>query len=209
MRYIVPIVEGRGEQEAVTVMLRRILQERFKEYTVDIAQPRNALCSSNLTKPGGLEAFLERALTVPSCCGIIVITDSDEACPVILARELASRARTRQAKIPIAVVCPHHEYESWILASWDSLRGRTIKGGASIRADISPQEPVETIRNPKAWLAGAMTPTYKPTLHQASLTQLLDFSIVETRSRSFRRLCNGIRQILSDISGGQSRVSPE
>jgi hypothetical protein len=207
MPIIVPIVEGRGENDSVSLLIRRILNERFAIYDIEVARSVNALSKGNLTRSGGIEKFVELALRVRSVAGILVMCDADTECAVALAAGLAERVRSRHAAVPVAMACPTHEYEAWILASWQTISGRTIKGGASVRSDIEPPFDVESLRNPKAWLADAMAPSYKPTIHQASLTQMLDLQLAEA-SRSFRRLCHAVEQLVAGIRQGTSSVTP-
>lgn len=204
---IVPVVEGRGERESVALLLRRILFERLGIYDFGISPAIDAKSKGNLTSRGGIERFLQLALSRPGASGILIMCDADEQCAVALARALAGRIRNHQSQIPVAVVCPTREYEAWILASWPSVRGQDVKGGATLRPDLEPPLDVERIRNPKAWLTDAMSPPYKPTLHQASLTGLLDLELA-TSARSFRRLCDALSQLVANIRQGNSSVTP-
>ena len=134
------------------------------------------------------------ALKEPGCCGILFLFDSDDACPKTLAPLVADWARREAGYVPCEVVLAHREYECWFLAALESLRGhRGIRNDA-----ISVRNP-ETIRGAKEKLADTMAGSirYSETADQAALTDVMDIEIVYDRCRSFRRLANAFRSLLS------------
>ena len=96
---------------------------------------------------------------------------------------------------PVAIVFAHREYEAWFLASMETIaRG----SGNSFGPDLVYEGDVETRRGVKEWLTHQMPPRqiYKPTLHQAGFTALIDIELAQQRSRSFRRLCHAVEEIV-------------
>ena len=196
---IVPIVEGPGDAEALPLMLRRILHERLERYDVQVASGRQ-----NVVTAGGrgqlkvnIEKFVRHAQRKPGCDSILVLIDTDdECCPIDLAEELRSRAESAGVTRPLQVVCAHHAYEAWFLASLDTIRDHL---------DLVPQATLiaapENQHSPKAWLSANMPRgrSYKPTSHQPALSQRVDLASAYDRSRSFRRLCHAVEQLTAQI----------
>jgi hypothetical protein len=199
----VPIVEGPGDVEALPVLLRRLLYERYQRYSVEVARPKKAGGSGGLVRR--LEAFLQYAAKTPECGAILVLLDADDKCPKELADSLASRAKTLGLDKPTAIVCAKCEYETWFLASLDTIRGR-----AAISATASFTGDIESLRGVKEWLSIQMPPdrTYKETVDQPSLSHVIDLHLAHANSRSFRRLCHAVEELLAAMDSGLAVVTP-
>ncbi len=203
MRCIVPIVEGPGDMEALPILLRRLLHERYQRYEVEIARPKNAHGSGKLVKE--LERFLAYAATTPGCGSFLVLIDADEKCPKEMAESLAVRSKALGLDKPAAIVCAKSEFETWFLASLDTIRGR-----AAISETARFTGVIESLRGAKEWLSDQMPPdrTYKETVDQPSLTPFIDLSLAHLNSRSFRRLCHAVEQLLAAMDSGLPVVTP-
>jgi hypothetical protein len=79
----------------------------------------------------------------------------------------------------------NREYEAWLLAGVESLRGV-----AGIRGDAGPHPDPEAPRDAKGELEQRMSigASYSPTVDQAALTAHLDLQNAYQRCRSFRKL---------------------
>ena len=195
MPTIVPVVEGPGDVAALPGLLTRILLKKHNRADVIVAQGK-----SNVVKTNGrtnlenkIEKFLQHARNKPECDGILVLVDADDDCPVDVSRHLSQRCEPSRSICPVEVVYAHRKYESWFLVCLDTIRGRgLIPDAASISV------PAENINNPKRWLTDQMPPgrAYKATSHQASLSGLIDIELAYHNSRSFRRLCHALEQLL-------------
>ncbi len=198
MPTIVPVVEGDGDAAAVPQLLTRILHERYNRYDVSVAQGRNNVVKANGRRnlEKRLDKFLEYAHRKPRCRAILVLVDADVDCPVTLAQELSQHCDSVQTTCPVQIVCACTSYESWLLASLDTISGRHgIPGSAVLSGDP------EGVSNPKQWLTDQMPSgqAYKETTHQASLSRVMDLDLVYRNSRSFRRLCHALEQLLCAI----------
>ena len=144
---IVPIVEGKGEVKAAAGLIRRVLFERIEEYGISVGQP--------LRLPRGrvlqdLARYLEYAKLRPDCSGIMVLVDADDDCPLELAISMAEQAVTRGVGVPVAISVAKTEYESWFIASIESIRGRPIgTRGVVIDGTTTCPSNVEEIRGAK------------------------------------------------------------
>ncbi|MBA4420606.1 MAG: hypothetical protein C0391_05615 [Anaerolinea sp.] len=193
MPKIVPIVEGPGDIEAVPELLRRILYDLYHVYDWEIAHPLKA---NNLTTlRNNVNSFITYAHRIPGCGAVLILLDLDDGCPKIEALSLANEIRhTYHFTYPTCVVLAHCEYESWFLASLD-----TIAGNCDIPEGLSSSSLAENRRGAKECLTRLMPPgiAYKETYHQVRMTQFIDLNLAQTRSRSFRRLCHAISQLIT------------
>ena len=187
---IVPIVEGPGDLYAAPILLRRVLYEQMG-VSIDVKSPKKAKDRGALIKR--LENFLAYARNTSGCKAILVLLDSDKDCPKELGTELARRARAAGIRLPVAVVCAKREYENWFLAS-----------------DEAFTEEAEEFGGAKAWLTNRMPPglAYKETKDQAALSATMDIEGAFQASRSFRRLCNALEELVVCIDTGTVKVPP-
>jgi len=91
------------------------------------------------------------------------------------------------------------------MASLDTIKGRAaISDTASFTGDI------ESLRGVKDWLSNQMPPgrIYKETVNQPSLSQSIDLNLAQANSRSFRRLCHAVQQLLDAMDSGEPIVTP-
>lgn len=170
------IVEGHGEVEAVPILIDRTIRERQPEATVELVRPAHRVPRGKMVVAEGAE--LVRALRFQSARvgdggGILVILDADDDCPAELGPRLSAVAARAAAGVKVGVVVAKREYEAWLVASAESLRGY-----AGLPQDLtSPTDP-EALANPKGWLSQRMSRRYSETTDQPKLTHRLDASKV-------------------------------
>ncbi|MEI7820330.1 MAG: DUF4276 family protein [Verrucomicrobiota bacterium] len=211
MGFLVPIVEGDGEIEAVPVLLRRLLEVR-QRWDLQIARPKNAHGCGNLTKVGGLEKFAELAFRERECAGVLILMDADEEqdCPMQMAQRFVQRIQNYGARFPVAIVFARREYEAWFLASLETIAGQDIGGRPGLPANLVFDGDVENVRSVKGWLSRNLPGNriYKETEDQAPMTERIDFLRAADRSRSFRRFCKALDDLIDAIDSSQIRVTP-
>lgn len=211
MPRIVPIVEGDGEVEAVPLLLGKLVAGMGRPEIGISSPPLNAGSCSNLTKPGGLERFVQNAALRPHCGAILVLMDADKGCPLKIAEEFVSRINTLGTKFPVVVVIAKCEYEAWFLASLDSIAGKGLEGRAGLPLGTAYADTdVETLVGVKGWLSRHIPGSrrYKETFDQAPMTRLLNPDLVAPRSRSFRRLRHALEEAVSAIDTQTVIVTP-
>ncbi len=210
MPKIVPIVEGNGEVEAVPALLSKLLAEmqRFDIYVGDIA---NAHGCGNLIRPGGVERFVGNACTKRDCGAILILMDADKQCPVELAMSLSERVGAMGVRLPVTIVIAKCEYEAWFLASLETIAGQEFEGRPGLPARLTYSGDVETVVGAKSWISQNLPKgrIYKETLDQLAMTRLIDTDKARERSRSFRRLCHALEEIVTAIDNGQRIVTPK
>lgn len=205
---IVPIVEGDGEVEAVRPLLRRVLGEHCGRYDVHIQRPINSRGVGAIRKD--IKQFLKYAKKYPECDAVLVLLDSDGDCPRSLAADLARSATEFNMDVPVAIVCAHHMYEAWFVASLDSPSGEKIRYKLALSEDAEYEGDVESIRSPKRWIEVRMPrdKSYKETVDQAGLSYFIDIEHTRCRSRSFRRFCHAVEELVEGVELGERAVTP-
>ena len=190
-RVIVPIVEGPGDQAAAPVLLSRLMHDRMQRPELGIASAINAKDKGALIKR--FENYIGYARKTPGCAAILVLLDADDDCPVELGEVLAKRARVAAYDVPTVVVCANREYENWFLASDDDFEGDPDDFGGA--ADwLTSKKPTGLV--------------YKKRRDQPGLSREIDIGVAIKRSRSFRRLCHAVEELVRFIDEGKVGVTP-
>ena len=205
---IVPIVEGHGDVKSAASLIRRVLSEQLNEYGIQVAGPKR-LRRNRIDQD--LPRMLQYAAQEPNCVAIIIVVDADECCVQELAENISRITRERNLRLPVSTVCPKSEYETWFIASIDNIRGQAIgKREARISQDAICPTNIEDISDAKKWISDQMPKnmSYKPTQDQEPLTRMIDFKMASERSRSFRRLCHAVEEVVTGIRTKGTRVTP-
>ena len=210
MPKIVPIVEGEGEKRAVPALCYKILHE-LGRHDIFVAPPLVAKGVGNLLAAGGLEKFLNAAYREQDCAAVLILLDADDACALTLARNLGSRIQSQGLRHPVVVVIAACEYEAWFLASATALQGQDVGGRYTLPSHFSYAGNVEERRGVKEWLDKQLPAgiDYSPATDQVHLTRLIAPTLARANSRSFRRLCHAIEQILDAVDNNKIVVTPE
>ena len=194
MPTIVPIVEGPGEVPALPDLMYRILSQMYQRPDVMVGWGKGGVVNAKgrYKLENNLAKFVQHALNKPDCAAILILVDADDDCPVTKAQELASRGQKIGANVPIEVVYAHREYESWFLASWD-----TVKCSVGLADTRSPGSAVENVADPKQWITNLLPKgqSYKPTKDQSNCSRAIDLDLAHKNSRSFQRLCHALEQL--------------
>jgi Domain of unknown function (DUF4276) len=192
---IFPIVEGHGEVSAVPELLRRLAFEEFGNYRLRVLRPFR-LPRGKIVADHELEKAVEfaaRKLTEEGGRGgIFILLDADDDRPATLGPALLRRATRHD--FSSSVVVARSEYESWFLASANSLRGTN-----AVRPDASPPANPELIRGAKEYLERELLlpgTKYSETVDQVSLTAAMSF--IEARMcPSFDKLYRDMAALLA------------
>lgn len=194
-RVIVPIVEGEGDEQAVPILLRRLLHERAEHFDLNVGRPIRVQ-RDRLLKRGVLERYVALAgRTRDGCVAVLVLIDADEDCPKRLGPTLTERAKSATG-LPTFVALAKTEFESWFVGSISSLRGACeIDPSAE-----SPGDP-ESIRDAKGWIRRRMPSNrcYSEPADQPTLAAKFDIDIASERCPSFRRLCERIAELANRL----------
>lgn len=221
MKKLVLFVEGDGDENAVPILVKRLITELnlWSDLHLDPDPFRvggtSAIVGSEdkLARwTGRLQAGLKRS----NVAGILQILDGDARnfCAMQSASLLASRARNVGAGAVFSFACVFacREYESWLLAGIESLAGKPFKDGrpgVSEGAKRAYPNLEQAPRDAKAALGELMPGKYKPTTDQKPLTELVELEAIRgCNLRSFRRLEDALRQLAQAFQTGQHISTP-
>jgi hypothetical protein len=188
---LVSIVEGKGEKQALPIVLRRVLKEMSPPHVFDILTPIHRP-RDKMLKPGELERAVDLASRQIARRGaILVVLDSDDDQPCELGPRLLQRAQNAASEIPTRVVLAHREWEAWYRAAAASLAGRR-----GLLPNLTPPNNPEAGRDAKGWLTKHMTPgrAYSPTVDQPAFAAIFDLDAAR-QAPSFSKLCRDIRYL--------------
>lgn len=204
---IVAIVEGDGEENAVPQLIRNILWERLLRYDITVSRPIVAKGEGTFQKRA--ERFLRYAIKA-GCDGILVLMDADDNCPYDKARNISLRASELGLNVPTVIVYAKSEYETWFISSLSDHTGDEIRNRLGMDQLVNAPDNVEDIRGAKEWLTRHMPfgRRYRETADQEHLTPYIDFDLTHGRSRSFRRLCHAVEQLVDAIDGRSVIITP-
>ena len=196
------IVEGHGEVEAVPILIRRIAASLYPELLIETPPPIR-IPRNKVVKEGELENSVELAARkMGGHGGVFILLDSDDDCPAQLGPELRRRALRARGDLPIAVVLAKHEFESWFLATTESLQGQR-----GLRNNLHPPNNPEAIRSAKGWLKQRMEcgETYRETLDQPALTARFDLDQAR-HADSFDKCYRDIVYLLEELRKANNRT---
>jgi hypothetical protein len=200
------IVEGHGEADppspgeapAAKALTLRMLQyvECWQWHPAPRRPWRLRSCGDFYPRTERLLKAIEAHRQFQDCAAILVLFDLEDDCPREVAPQVTEQIRTRGPwPFSIVVVCAYREYESWFLASLETIHDEERYHG-------DPEAP----RDAKGWLEREFG--YKETRDQAAYTWNLDIERAAERSRSFQRLRHAFEQLATACKTRNSIVTP-
>jgi hypothetical protein len=177
------VVEGRGDAEAVPLLLRKWLERRGFFGDV-LGKPVTCNGRDKALKKNGLEGKVAVAAARPGCVGVLVILDGEGDPVCSLGPSLLTRVS--DIAVPVAVALADSQFESWLVASAESL--------SLPKLSYSPTQ------NAEAALKQALRPEkYAKPYWQPRLTHRLDFDIALPRTKSLRRALDRFDELFSAL----------
>lgn len=149
------------------------------------------------TSLGHAMRFVELAARGAPGGAVLVLLDCDDGCPANLGPSLQDRASKVRPGLLIEVALARREFESWFVASAESLRG-----ARGLSAELMPPPEAEAIRGAKEWLSKHMVSGrgYSPVIDQPAMTAMFDMDLAERRSDSFAACKRRIVRLLTALS---------
>lgn len=196
MRRLLPIVEGHGEDRAIPLLIRRILEARGI-YDVELLSAQRK--GEYPTVVRNFDNIFQAATLVKAPILWVMDFDSkDYDCPVNEAQKLLARAEALRPGWPIKIAFLVKEYETLFLI--DEAATREVFPDIPAKTSF-PQEP-EKIRGAKEWISKARPAAgnaYKPMVHQVKITAHLNLDLLRARSPDFAHLERAIVELANSV----------
>ena len=159
----------------------------------NIMPPYREPWGSLVNRPGDLERCADIVLREGGPGSrLLVLLDADGYCPASLGPKLLERLILRFPGRVVSVSVADWEYESWFVASAESIAEHI---GVAFGTEVPDN--IEEIPDPKAWLErNILNKRYKETSDQASFSSVIDVPLARQRSRSFNRFCLELERLL-------------
>lgn len=229
MKGLVLLGEGHGDAAALPVLIRRLLEEKDTERLLYVDHNMIRFGSSRVMRwdkerlqPDYTEWIKGVTLAArrKDTAAVLAVYDGDlkhfppgsglAFCAGAAAKSMASAAAKAGAgkQFSLSVVFACVEYETWIVAGAESLRGRRLRGGPLALPNDTPIPAGDPESHGKRWLEKHY-PGYRPSLDQAAFTEVLDFECVRSKGlRSFRRLEHALEEVLEAVATNAPIVTP-
>ena len=191
---IAPIVEGHGKIEAIRPLIYNIVASQNGLVYPTIMRPYRISWGSLVNRPEELTRSAQVVLLEggPSS-RLLVLLDADERCPALLGPELLQHLIGRFPETLVSVSVADWEYESWFIASAESIAEYV---GGTLESEVPDN--IEVIQNAKGWLErNVLNRRYKETRDQAALSSAINVPLARQRWRSFNRLCLELERLLT------------
>ena len=229
-------MEGKGDKAAVPVLARRVLSAigGTDALFVDNGEPFKVKGIGTLVKNSYADwhRWLGAAgRTRKNIGAVLLVLDGDadqvpqkwasyaatykttDFCAYRVAAMLAHEARSSRAgdAFSLSVVFAMKEFEAWLVAGVESLRGEMLaEGRGTVPADATPPGidiDIEAKRDAKGVLS-ELIPGYVQSLDQAVLAEKVDLTMVAQRCKSFRRFQSTIEKMVNAARSGSRIISP-
>jgi hypothetical protein len=209
--------EGDGEEEALPALVYRL--GRHLGLTLPFHHPKKHGLQLPLLTKIQVQTACDRLRSRADCEALLLTRDADQDqlahadCPKFSAPALAGWVQELDLPFPTAIILFYKEYETLFIAGATALAGYELRDHRSNVVGQIPDNATslpdpELPRDAKGWVRANLVTAYKPTLHQTSLTRLLDLEMMQaSKLSSYRRLTNALR-FLADNPGRSGVVYP-
>jgi hypothetical protein len=184
---VAPIVEGHGDSQAVPVLLRRIANELYAFYALEVLRPIR-MPRTKATNEVELRRAVElarlkgaEAAALDDTTFVLMLLDADDDPPCMLAPRLLRSAH--RDDVDVSVVLANVEFETWFVGAASSL-----EDFLDLSAGGPPPQP-EIQRCKKAWIEHRFKGNYGESIDQEKLAARMDLAICRATCPSFDKLC--------------------
>lgn len=215
--------EGKGEADAMPALVGKVMAHLGLGHPYP--SPKTNWKKPLITQRHVIDAC-EAIRSASDCHGLLLTRDADNDdlkdlanpqdpdCPKTWGPAIADWVRDLNLPFPTAVVLFYKEYETLFLSGAEGMAGQPLKGPSgevilTIAEDVASHSQPEHPRDAKGWVKNQLVPRYKPTLHQTSLTQMLDLEQMDTKAlSSYRRLRSALQFLADNQAPGSGMVYP-
>ncbi len=229
MKRLVLLGEGHGEVHALPILVGKLLLEKDHNSTFFVDKDVIRFSSSRVLRPDESRQrpdFTQwiKGVTIAArrsnVGAVLAVYDGDlkffppgsnlQFCAAIVAKSLAAAATGAGAgrTFSLSVVFACAEYETWLVAGAESLRGRCLNNGRIALSPTAVFPPGDPESHGKRWLEQNCS-NYRPSRDQGALTELLDLQCVRSKNlRSFQRFEHALDQLLEAVSNNSHIATP-
>jgi hypothetical protein len=232
---LVIFVEGKGDVAAIPLLAKRVVKDVGAQDAVFVDPDAFRVRSVATLVKSDCKDFRRwlnaAARTRPDLGGVLIVLDGDcsqvpstwakycsktgttSFCTHRVAAVLGEDSRASRAgeQFSLATVFVMLEFEAWLLAGLESLRGKPLAANRGFVPNDAayPKKDVdiERIRDAAGELRRIVRP-YSKTLDQAVLANSVDLQVVRERCRAFRRFSSAIQQIADAVRANRHVVTP-
>ncbi len=208
------VVEGHGDGQAALNLVARLWRD-LKLGPFHWAEP---LRGKNLHQERGIQKVCGLVRSKSETGALLILRDEDDGCPKDLAPLAARWVGEQRLPFPAAVVLAHREFEAFFLPCISRMAGRKLRNRFGLERDgLHPStqftDDPQAVRGVKEWLSRHMPRgrTYKPTVDQLPLTQMIDFELLRKCSPDlpcFGSLERALRFLQAQMTRKQAGVYP-
>jgi hypothetical protein len=177
------VVEGRGEEYALPVLLRKRLAES-SDWRDLLGKPVPCHGRDKALTERGIEGYVATAAARPGCEGVLVVLDAEEDAACVLGPALFARASDVAGR-PVSICLAEPKFEAWLVASAETLELQ----GLGFRRD---RDPVGLIRD--ALPVKYVKPTWQP-----RLASRVDFAMAVPRDPSLSRMLRKFEELVARV----------
>lgn len=190
---VAPIVEGHGDDAAVRILLDRIWREIVGGEYIEVLKPirrkRQKLAQQSHELSRSIELAVLKLKNGPGLdpSAVLLLIDADDDCPAQIAPQLIQWAQTYQGHVDFMCVIANREFESWFVASAESLIEYLEFDAGELPADAEATN--------KSWVASHFKGTrYSETVDQPAMTAAMNLELCRQRAPSFDKLCRELEK---------------
>lgn len=193
---IAPIVEGHGEVQAASELLRRLAAWVAPYKHIEINHPIRTNKAKFLNDDDEFYKKVRLAKLKASDNGwVLILLDADDDCPIELRMMVEEKARTHFLTENLSIVIANREFEAWFIASAASLAGVR---GLALNPALTVPDP-DAPRDAKGWLGRQMPGNYHEVSDQPAFCACMSLEDAWQASRSFRRLSSEFVRMSSNL----------
>lgn len=196
---LILVVEGDGDRQALPALVTRLLHD--SGHTGWYVRERQTKVVGQI---GALRKRLDdqiEYLRAEAPGGVLILLDLDDDCPATVAPEIAARVRDAGLPFPVAVVFAKCEFEAWLIASIETVSAGDPRFTPVLKFGDDP----DGVRGAAEWIGRHTIPIYKKATDQKPFAARIDLETARNRSRSFRRLCHALDEL---VTGTPGQVTP-
>jgi len=191
----VVIVEGHGDIDSVSALIRRISHNQLIFNLSPVSPSIRGGALGKFRNIGQLGRYVRLAALRPEADSILIAVDCDDDCAKVEVAAMTAMLRplAEELQMKIGVCFFVREFECLFLHCLDDLAARYDDLNIQLPCPVSPEK-IESVRDAKGLLSRQMlSGSYKETRDQAKFVHALDIDKLISQSRTTQHIVNCVR----------------